>query len=490
MKNNLNLKIKVLTPLIVIFFIIFILSSYVSVQRESQFIEDKIISSSKSFSYLSVSEVIINYELYYHSGFSKFSEIISNLLNFNKDIIKIQIYYATGQLLFDSDEITNGKYFNNVYNNISNENLLNAIGNIEQTTFKSEEFNNSFEIIQPYIDKWGGHIYSVRYIYSLSRLNQLQQNLILNIIIYSMLFLLISFFSIYILIGYYVTKPIKKLIDGVRKILKGKLGEKIKINSKDEIGELASSFNEMTVDLKKSNQKIKEYSKNLEKLVIQKNQLLIQLSHDLKNPLGPITNSILLLKNMENDSSKVELLDILQRNFDYMKNLIVKTIEYIKVNSPELPLKYNKIKLIDIIEKLITIKKPLIEKKNLSYDINIEDVIYIWTDQLYFEELFTNILENSIKYNKKNGKIYIKAIKKGKFIQISLSDEGIGLEKSEIKQVFNEFYKADKARQDFESSGLGLTISKKIVELHGGKIWIESKGKNKGITVYFTIPYV
>lgn len=490
MKNNLNLKIKVLTPLIVIFFIIFILSSYVSVQRESQFIEDKIISSSKSFSYLSVSEVIINYELYYHSGFSKFSEIISNLLNFNKDIIKIQIYYATGQLLFDSDEITNGKYFNNVYNNISNENLLNAIGNIEQTTFKSEEFNNSFEIIQPYIDKWGGHIYSVRYIYSLSRLNQLQQNLILNIIIYSMLFLLISFFSIYILIGYYVTKPIKKLIDGVRKILKGKLGEKIKINSKDEIGELASSFNEMTVDLKKSNQKIKEYSKNLEKLVIQKNQLLIQLSHDLKNPLGPITNSILLLKNMENDSSKVELLDILQRNFDYMKNLIVKTIEYIKVNSPELPLKYNKIKLIDIIEKLITIKKPLIEKKNLSYDINIEDVIYIWTDQLYFEELFTNILENSIKYNKKNGKIYIKAIKKGKFIQISLSDEGIGLEKSEIKQVFNEFYKADKARQDFESSGLGLTISKKIVELHGGKIWIESKGKNKGITVYFTIPSV
>jgi len=300
-------------------------------------------------------------------------------------------------------------------------------------------------------------------------------------IFYTIIFFVISFIFIYLILNKYIIKSIKILVKGVRKIQKGILGEKIEVFSNDELGELSSAFNDMTENLKKS-------KKQLEKNIDQKNQLIIQLSHDLKNPLGPITNTISLLNEMETDSSKKELLKMLQRNTDYIKNLVVRTIEYIKVNSTDSPLHFKQIRLIDSIEKIIEIKKPLIDKKNISFTINVNKDLIIKADLLYFEELITNIIENAIIYNKKNGKVFISAEKNRKFIKISIKDTGYGLEKEQIDKVFNEFYKVDKSRHVFESSGLGLTIAKRIVELHGGKIWIESKGKDKGIIVYFTLP--
>jgi len=97
------------------------------------------------------------------------------------------------------------------------------------------------------------------------------------------------------------------------------------------------------------------------------------------------------------------------------------------------------------------------------------------------------ILENSIKYSKEEGKITLDAEIDEDFVQVSIKDNGIGLTKNQIKYVFEEFFKADESRHDFQSSGLGMTISKKIVEKHNGEIWIESPGINKGATVFFTL---
>lgn len=490
MKKKIGLKIKLSIPIIAIILLVFMLSSFIIIQRESQVAKDTIIISAQSFSELSVAEIIAGYELYYDSGFFKFTELTSNLMEVNKDIEKIQIYDVNGKLLFDSIEIQEGKY-DEVMNGprmISDDDLLDLIEQIEPTFIELEEDNSRFEIIQPYVDEWGPHQYSIRYVYSYSRLLQLQEEMILIVSFYSAVFFIISFISIFILLSQYVTKPVYGLIEGVRKIQKGLLGEKIHVRSTDELGELASSFNKMTVDLKQSNEQLEEYSKDLEKLVDQKNQLIIQLSHDLKNPLGPITNLVSLLKNMETDQSKKEMLEVLQRNADYMKNLVIKTIEYTKVNSSELPLQFKSVSLLGIIEKIIAAKKTLIEKRDISVKIEISEDLLIRVDPLYFEELVANILENSIIYNKESGTIFIRAERKNSFVEIVVEDTGVGIGEEFSEKVFDEFFKVDESRHDFESSGLGLSIAKKIVELHGGKISIESKGKDKGTMVKFSVP--
>jgi signal transduction histidine kinase len=114
----------------------------------------------------------------------------------------------------------------------------------------------------------------------------------------------------------------------------------------------------------------------------------------------------------------------------------------------------------------------------------------IYSDIQYFNDLFTNLIDNALKYSPNGGKITIEGTRLDNFIQISINDEGIGLSIKELEHVFDDFYKADWSRHDLTSSGLGLTICKKIIEKHNGKIWAESKGKDKGSSFIFTLPII
>ena len=99
-----------------------------------------------------------------------------------------------------------------------------------------------------------------------------------------------------------------------------------------------------------------------------------------------------------------------------------------------------------------------------------------------------NIITNAIKYSNDGGIISIHAEDKDNEVHLSIKDNGIGMTQDQLERLFDEFYKADESRHDFESSGLGLPIAKRIVEKHGGKIWVESEGIGMGSTFHFTLP--
>jgi len=234
--------------------------------------------------------------------------------------------------------------------------------------------------------------------------------------------------------------------------------------------------------------RIKERTNEVEQLLKQKDEFINQLSHDLKSPLNPMTILLPILEKQEVDPKKIECFQVLRRNVEYMKNIATKTLELAKLNSPKTKFSLGKIDLKDEIKRIIKNKKTLFESKNLIIQNNITNKFLINADKLRFEEILSNLLENSAKYSNSNGKITFDAVKENDKVKISISDKGAGMTKKQIKHIFEEFYKADKSRHDFESSGLGLTICKRIVEKHGGKIWVESKGREKGTTVFFTLP--
>ena len=125
----------------------------------------------------------------------------------------------------------------------------------------------------------------------------------------------------------------------------------------------------------------------------------------------------------------------------------------------------------------------LFSNKKITVYNNIPRHIEIKADQLRLEEVLENLFNNSIKYNSELGSITLNAKENGKLVTVSVCDTGIGMTKEQISKVFSEFYKADESRHDFDSSGLGMPICKRIVERHGGKIWVESSGLGKGLSL-------
>ncbi len=252
-------------------------------------------------------------------------------------------------------------------------------------------------------------------------------------------------------------------------------------------------------DLKETHRKLQELNNTLEKkveerteqinqLLKQKDEFIHQLGHDLKNPLGPLINLLPIIDKHITSEKDKEILKVIQRNVEYMKNLVKKTLELARLNSPNTMLKFDRINLKDHIEKIIKQNTYLFKQKHIAVTNNISSKANVPVDVLRFEELINNLLSNAVKYSDPYGSIVIDDFVKDNMITISVQDNGKGMTKEQLNQVFNEFYKADESRHNIESSGLGMAICRRIVEKHDGHIWAESDGLGKGTTIYFTLP--
>lgn len=253
------------------------------------------------------------------------------------------------------------------------------------------------------------------------------------------------------------------------------------------------------MELQKAHHDLNELNKNLEtivqnrtervqQLLKQKDDFVTQLGHDLKTPLGPLINLLPVIEKHEADSRNKELLEVVNRNVGYMKNLVTKTIQLAQLQSPQMRLKYERFNLGKEIKEIIETNKIFFDENQISINIGIKDSIDVSADKLKIQEVINNLLNNAVKYSNGPGCIKIYETIQDDQVIISIHDTGQGLTSEQIKLIFDEFYKVDESRHDFDSSGLGLSICKRIVEMHGGRIWAESEGPGKGSTFSFSLP--
>lgn len=265
------------------------------------------------------------------------------------------------------------------------------------------------------------------------------------------------------------------------------IGQDITKRKEAETG-LKEAHERLTQINKELEIKVKERTAEIQHLLKQKDEFINQLGHDLKNPLNPIVNLLPILEKTESEAKRKDILNVLNRNVDYMKNLVIKTLELAKLNSTQTSFSLEDINLLSELNSVLEKNHMVFNQNNIKIVNKIGNEITIKADKLRLEELLDNIINNSVKYSPKGGIITFEAFKNEEFVTVSVKDTGMGMTKKDLKYVFEEFYKADPSRHDFDSSGLGMTICKRIVEKHGGKIWAESAGIGKGSTFYFTIP--
>jgi signal transduction histidine kinase len=195
----------------------------------------------------------------------------------------------------------------------------------------------------------------------------------------------------------------------------------------------------------------------------------------------PIVNE--QLKNVKSR----DLMEVINRNVYFIKDLVDKTVDLARLNSTKVEIVVKDTNLLSEVNTIIENSQVLLDENNINIENKIGEKIFVKADRLRLGELLNNLITNSIKYTPDGGgEITIDAKEEGDFVTISVKDTGIGIKQERLSHVFDEFYKVDISRHDLDSSGLGLAICKRIVEKHGGKIWVESPGKGMGTAFYFT----
>jgi signal transduction histidine kinase len=204
--------------------------------------------------------------------------------------------------------------------------------------------------------------------------------------------------------------------------------------------------------------------------------------------MQPLIGLLPILIEKEKDPEKKDALVVMNKNVEYMRDLIFETLELAKLRHSNIKFDIENVNLRAEAQDAIDTQKILLKENKISVDNKIDESIMVQADKLRLSEVFKNLITNSVKYTPDTGgKIIIDATSDDKWVTVSVKDTGIGMTKDQLKRVFNEFYKADKATSDYYSTGLGLPITKRIVEKHGGKIWVESEGPGKGSAFYFTL---
>ena len=281
--------------------------------------------------------------------------------------------------------------------------------------------------------------------------------------------------------------PIRRLQVAAENIKNGNLDFKLEIDGSDtdEINELCISFEEMRRRLKENaEEKIHSEAEN--------RVLISNIAHDLKTPITAVKGYAEgILDGVANTPDKIDkYVRTIYSKANEMDTLINELTLYSKIDTNKIPYNFAKINVEDYFADCIEEIGIDLETRGigLAYYNYTESNIVIIADPEQLRRVINNIIGNSVKYmNKKNGFINIRMKDVGDFIQVEIEDNGRGIPQKDLPYIFDRFYRGDASRNSATGgSGIGLSIVKKIIEDHGGKIWATSK-ENTGTVMYFVI---
>lgn len=282
-----------------------------------------------------------------------------------------------------------------------------------------------------------------------------------------------------------VAIPLGRLQEATKKIRDGNLDFALEVENDDEIGQLCQDFEEMRIRLKESAEEKVQYDK-------ESKELISNISHDLKTPITAIKGYVEGI--MDGVASSPEKLDRYIRTIYNKANDMDKLIDeltfYSKIDTNKIPYTFSKINVASYFRDCVDEVGLEMEARNieLGYFNYVDEDVLVIADAEQMRRVINNIISNSVKYmDKKNGIINIRIKDVGDFIQVGIEDNGKGIAAKDLPNIFDRFYRTDSSRNSSRGgSGIGLSIVKKIIEDHGGRIWATSK-EGIGTEIHFVL---
>ncbi|MBV9788472.1 MAG: response regulator, partial [Chloroflexi bacterium] len=332
---------------------------------------------------------------------------------------------------------------------------------------------------------------------------------------------MVLFFSLAVLGSIFIsrrmTQPIAALVAGTRAVAAGNLDVTIPVRSRDELGMLAQSFNQMTAELATHRRQMETWSQTLEQTVRErtadlatamqeaqearataeqanelKTQFLANMSHELRTPLNSIINfTRILMVGMRGPvtESQADYLNRVRSSGEHLLGLINDILDLSKIEAGKMELFKEPISIGDVVNSVMSSAAGLTKGKPIELRHEVEpDLPTIEVDRTRIRQVLLNLLSNAAKFTDE-GEISVRVKQHNGQLLISVHDTGIGIAPEHLALIFEEFRQVEgDSNRRYEGTGLGLAICRRLIELHGGRIWVESQ-MDVGSSFFFTLPF-
>ncbi len=272
-----------------------------------------------------------------------------------------------------------------------------------------------------------------------------------------------------------IIAPVQAMTVASHRIAEGKYEERVEKSRSDELGQLAHSFNQM--------------AEKLEQIEEMRRQLIGDVSHELRTPLTAIKGSMEGLMDgilPAND----ETYSVVHEEAGRLSRLVDDLQELSRVEAGAYPLQAGPVELSRVVDTVVKRLSYAFDGKGVALVPNlVADLPQVLADEDRLIQVLTNLLGNALRHTPAEGQVTINAARHENTVLVSVKDSGIGIAPEHLEHIFTRFYRVDKSRsrQQGGGSGIGLTVSKHLVEAMGGDIWVESDGLNKGAIFSFRL---
>ena len=255
-------------------------------------------------------------------------------------------------------------------------------------------------------------------------------------------------------------------------------------------GRLQGILRDIT-ERKKAESALRESERELKEADRRKDEFLATLAHELRNPLAPICNGLQLIRLSENNHETLnEATTIIERQVHQMVRLVDDLLDVARISSNKLELRKEPVTLDKIVNIALETSRPLIENATHNLQILLPDEpVILDADPVRLAQAFSNLLNNAAKYSQRGSRIKLMAQLENDRLVVKVRDTGIGIDTDKLPQIFEMFVQVDPARERAQGGlGIGLTLVKRLVEMHGGSIKAQSEGPGKGSEFIIQLP--
>jgi PAS domain S-box-containing protein len=244
-------------------------------------------------------------------------------------------------------------------------------------------------------------------------------------------------------------------------------------------------------DRKRDEVRIYDLLRELKESDRRKDEFLAILAHELRGPLAPLRNMLEVIKQAEADAGVLrQARDTMDRQLGQLVRLVDDLLDVSRITHDRLELRTARVELVSILYQAVEVCRPLAERANQEFQVKLpEQQIYLHADAVRLTQVFSNLLNNACKYTEPGGKIWLTGERQGSDVAVSVKDSGIGIPADKLSSIFEMFTQVDRSLERSQGGlGIGLTLVKRLVEMHGGTVEAASDGEGKGSEFVVRLP--